>query len=178
MQQDVLRSQVEISLLLQKVTMLEQQRATAQARLNTLLARAPEAPLPPAADVNLTPLDRSLASLYAAAETNDTSLQRDQQMVEKNQLAVQLAHKDYLPDFGVAHTLQTGNDTEYTLVILALCAGVAYSFARFIFKSLPLGIVAKNAFASSVKKSFFSAPCSFTLLLFDTTSPPPLPLRI
>src|SRR6266436_4124356 len=25
------------------------------------------------------------------------------------------------------HTLQTGNDTEYTLVILALCVGVAYS---------------------------------------------------
>lgn len=106
MQQDVLRSQVEISLLLQKVTMLEQQRATAQARLNTLLARTPEAPLPPAADVNLTPLDRSLESLYVAAESNDTSLQRDQQMVEKNKLAVQLAHKDYLPDFGVAYMYQ------------------------------------------------------------------------
>ena len=35
MQADVLRSQVEISMLLQKLTTLEQQRATAQARLNT-----------------------------------------------------------------------------------------------------------------------------------------------
>ncbi len=76
------------------------------------------------------------------------------------------------------HTLQTGNDTEYTLVILALCVGVAYSFARLIFKSAPVGIVAKSVFASCVKKSFFSAPCSFPLLLFDATSPPPLPLRI
>lgn len=25
------------------------------------------------------------------------------------------------------HTLQTGDDTEYTFVVLALCAGVAYS---------------------------------------------------
>ncbi len=106
MQQDILRSQVEISLLLQKMTMLEQQRATAQARLNTLLARAPESPLPPAAAVSLTPLAQSLDSLYLAAEANDTSLQRDQQMVEKNQLAVQLAHKDYLPDFGVAYMYQ------------------------------------------------------------------------
>ena len=40
MQQDVLRSQVEISLLLQKLTMLEQQRATAQARLNNLSGQA------------------------------------------------------------------------------------------------------------------------------------------
>ena len=43
MQADVLRSQVEISMLLQKLTTLEQQRATAQARLNTLMARDPDA---------------------------------------------------------------------------------------------------------------------------------------
>ena len=71
------------------------------------------------------------------------------------------------------HTLQTGNDTEYTLVILALCVGVAYSFARLIFKSPPLGFVAKSVFASYLQKSFFSTPCSFTLLLSDATSPPP-----
>lgn len=35
------------------------------------------------------------------------------------------------------HTIQTGNDTEYTLVILALCIGAAYSFTRFIFKLCP-----------------------------------------
>ncbi len=76
------------------------------------------------------------------------------------------------------HTIQTGNDTEYTLVILALCIGAAYSFARFVFKSALVGFVAKSVFASYAQKSFFSVPCSFTLLLFDATSPPPLPLRI
>ena len=41
-QQDVLRSQVEISLLLQRLTVLQQQRTTSQARLNTLqVARCP-----------------------------------------------------------------------------------------------------------------------------------------
>src|SRR3974390_1577227 len=76
MQQDVLRSQVEISLLLQKITVLEQQRATAQARLNTLVARAPESPLPPAADVGIAAPTESLESLYSVAEANDTSLMR------------------------------------------------------------------------------------------------------
>jgi hypothetical protein len=76
------------------------------------------------------------------------------------------------------HTLQTGNDTEYTLVILALCVGVAYSFAHFIFKSAQLCFLAKSVFASCLKNSLFSAPSSFTLQLFDATSPPPLPLRI
>jgi hypothetical protein len=73
--------------------------------------------------------------------------------------------------------IQTGNDTEFTLVVLALCVGVAYSFSRFIFKAAPL-FVAKGVFASFAQKSFLSAPCGFTLLLFDATSPLPLPLRI
>lgn len=30
------------------------------------------------------------------------------------------------------HTLQTGNDTEYTFVILALCVGIAFSLKWFI----------------------------------------------
>jgi len=76
------------------------------------------------------------------------------------------------------HTAQTGNDTEYALVVLALCVGVAYSFARFIFKSALLGFVGKSLFASCAQKFSFSAPSSFTSLLFDATSSPPLPLRI
>jgi hypothetical protein len=41
-----------------------------------------------------------------------------------------------------------------------------------------LGFVAKSVFTSCAQKFFFSAPCSFTFLLFYATSPPPLPLRI
>ncbi len=104
MQADVLRSQVEISLFLQKLTVLEQQRATAQARLNTLLARDPEAPLPPAADlVNPSPLNYSLDELYKEARENDPEYQRMQKMVERNQLAVNLAQKDFLPDLSVGY---------------------------------------------------------------------------
>ncbi len=74
--------------------------------------------------------------------------------------------------------IQTGNDTKFTLVILALCVGVAYSFSCFIFKSALLGLVAKKVFASCLQKSFLSRPCSFALAFFDATSPPHLPLRI
>ena len=51
-------------------------------------------------------MNEELDALYALAAKNDGSLQREQQMVEKNQLATQLAHKDYLPDFGVAYMYQ------------------------------------------------------------------------
>jgi outer membrane protein TolC len=106
-QADVLRSQVEISMLLQKLTVLEQQRATAQARLNTFMVRDPDAPLPPPAEIpSQTLLEYSLEDLYKLARQNDTESQRMQQMVERNQLAVNLAEKDYRPDLTVAYMYQ------------------------------------------------------------------------
>jgi outer membrane protein, heavy metal efflux system len=103
-QQDVLKSQVELSLLLQKITVLQQQRATAAARLNALLGRPPEQALPAPADVpGTTPLNYSLDQLYGFADRTDPGLQREQRMVERSQLAANLAHKDYYPDVAVGY---------------------------------------------------------------------------
>jgi len=107
MQADVLRSQVEISMLLQKLTTLEQQRATAQAQINTLLARDPDSPLPPAAEVaGPSPLNYSLEELYKLARDNDPDIQGMTRMLERSQLAINLAQKDYLPDLNVGYMYQ------------------------------------------------------------------------
>ncbi|MFZ0481011.1 MAG: TolC family protein [Terriglobales bacterium] len=105
-QQDVLRSQVEISLLLQSLTVLQQQRNTSQAQLNALLARGPEAPLAPAKNIERSPLNYSLDDLYRLARQNDPGLHREEQVIERNQLAVNLAQKDYYPDLSVAYMYQ------------------------------------------------------------------------
>jgi len=103
-QQDVLKSQLQLSLLLQKLTVLQQQQATAAARLNALLARPPEQPLAPPADVaGPAPLNYSLAQLYELADRTDPGLRREQRMVESRQLAVNLARKDYYPDLAVGY---------------------------------------------------------------------------
>ncbi|MBZ5612367.1 MAG: TolC family protein [Acidobacteriia bacterium] len=109
-QQDVLRSQVEISLLLQRLTVFEQQQSTAQARLNTLLYRDPETPLPAPASFEPAQLGHSLDELYTLARNQDTGLQREQRMIERNQYAVNLAQKDYRPDFSVAYMYQQRPD--------------------------------------------------------------------
>lgn len=105
-QQDVLRSQVEISLLIEKITVLEQERETAQARLNTFLVRSPESPLPPAADVEPATIALSLDELYALAAENDTAVLRNQKMVERGRLGVALAQREYRPDIGVSYMYQ------------------------------------------------------------------------
>jgi hypothetical protein len=73
--------------------------------------------------------------------------------------------------------IQTGNDTEYALVILALCVGGLYSAARFLLKSPPLSLIARRAAAFSMR-AFSQHPSSLAFLLSDTPSPPLLPLRI
>jgi outer membrane protein TolC len=105
-QQDVLKSQVEISRIQQRLTVLEQQYKTAQVRLNTLLYRDPEAPLPPPEALSNPKLQYSLDQLYQLAKEHDTGLQREQRMIERNQLAVNLAQRDYYPDFTVAYMYQ------------------------------------------------------------------------
>jgi len=105
-QQDVLKAQVEISRLRQRLTVLEQQKQTAQARLNALLNRDPETPLGPAGRFEPAPLTHSLEALYQLARENDTGLQREQRLIERGQVAVNLARKEYYPDFGVGYTYQ------------------------------------------------------------------------
>ena len=105
-QQDVLKAQVELSRLRQRLTVFEQQQRTAQVRLNTLLFRAAEAPLGPPAPVERAELTYALETLYQLARENDTGLQREQRLIERNQLAVNLARKEYYPDLGVGYMYQ------------------------------------------------------------------------
>ena len=105
-QQDVLRAQVELSRLLQRLTVLDQQEKTARVRLNTLLFRDPEAPLPPAAPFERATLPYALDELYHMAAQNDPGLKREERMIEGSQLAVNLARKEYDPDFRVGYMYQ------------------------------------------------------------------------
>ena len=106
MQQDVLRSQVEISMLTEKLTELEQQKATSQARINAYLQQSPETPLPPAGEVELREIHYSLDELYGLALSNDTAANRAQKLIERSQLSVTLAQKQYRPDIGISYMFQ------------------------------------------------------------------------
>lgn len=105
-QQDVLRAEVELSRILQRLTVLEQQEKTAQVRLNTLLFRDPQAPLASPTPFQQAELTYTLDTLNQLARENDTGLQREQRLIERSQLAVNLARKEYYPDFGIGYMYQ------------------------------------------------------------------------
>ena len=113
MQADVLRSQIEISLLIEKLTVLELQRDTAKARINVFMVRPPESALPPSAEVEPATLRYSLDELYGLAAENDTAVLRNKTMVQNSQLNVNLAQREYRPDFGVSYMLQQRSEMPY-----------------------------------------------------------------
>jgi outer membrane protein TolC len=106
MQQDVLRSQVEISMLIEKLTVLEQQKATAQARINAYLQQSPEEPLRPAEEVQPGNIRDSLDDLYTMAGEHDTTTARNEKMIDRSKLEISLAQRQYRPDFGVSYMYQ------------------------------------------------------------------------
>lgn len=100
-QQDVLKAQVELSLLIDRETTLEQRRQSQTALLNALLDRAASAPLGAAEHPIERALTRSFEELTAAAETHAPELKSAESRVASGESTVALAKREYLPDFVV-----------------------------------------------------------------------------
>jgi len=100
-QQDVIKAQTELSILELQIERVRQERATREGELNALLARPATAEVGQPDDLLLTPFDVSLESLLEAAKAHAPALQRDQILIERSQLAVDVARKEYKPEFAV-----------------------------------------------------------------------------
>ena len=97
-QQDVLKAQTQVSILETRLVKLEQQRLSSEADINGVLNRRPESPVGRPEGLNPKELTVTLEELYAAAGQNSPMLRRDQKMIERSELAVNSARKEYYPD--------------------------------------------------------------------------------
>jgi len=101
-QQDILKAQTQISLLETRKVKTLQNRQRAEAEMNMLLARPPEAPVgkPPmqmAKEVLVT-----LGQLNAAARENSPLLRGAGKRIERTELALNLSRKEKTPDYTVS----------------------------------------------------------------------------
>jgi outer membrane protein TolC len=100
-QQDVLRSQTELSILETRLVKLEQERAALAAQINALLNRKTGAPLGRPEEVTAAPFSVTVDKLLDSARANAPMLRRERSMVQRSELAVNMARKEYYPDFGI-----------------------------------------------------------------------------
>jgi outer membrane protein, heavy metal efflux system len=101
-QADVLKAQVELSLLFQHLPVLEQRRKTAEAMLNTLLDRAPASPLDMAQEPAQLPFEESVDHLHRLALHDRPELKAAELDVQRSEQSRALAQRQYYPDFNVA----------------------------------------------------------------------------
>ncbi|HUT74408.1 MAG TPA: TolC family protein [Armatimonadota bacterium] len=97
-QQDVLRAQVAQSRILDQLLMLRQQRIAAQARLNALLNRPPEAPLGPAGEMTRHRVALPEPALAEIALQRRAMLRGMRLMTAEAQTMQALARRELKPD--------------------------------------------------------------------------------
>ena len=101
-QQDIFKAQTQLSMMETRIIQMEQDRRMAEAEINSLLNRKPGSPLEEPAEEAARPLPMTLDEVLAKAAGAAPELERRQKMIARNELSVNLARKDFHPDYTVS----------------------------------------------------------------------------
>lgn len=100
-QEDIIRIQVEISKMVDDLIMLEQKKRALAARLNYLLNRPQNSPVGRPAEVDFRPVAFSIEDLQQKAMADNPMLKALKQDIAARGKNVEVAKRDYLPDFSL-----------------------------------------------------------------------------
>src|SRR6266446_1901473 len=112
-QQDVLQAQLQKTKLVREIAMHHLQVGKLEAQLKQLLNRSQESPDIEPADLTETPLAQTYDELLIAAQVQNPEIASAQKMIEKQSLQVDLARKDFYPDFNVQYMWQRTDPTQF-----------------------------------------------------------------
>jgi len=112
-QQDLLQTQVEETKLVREITMHHLDVAKAQAQMKELLSRPQSSPDIEPAGLPDTPLPYTFDELLAVAKSENPEISGAKQTIEKQKLQVDLAHKDFYPDFNVQYMWQRTDPSQF-----------------------------------------------------------------
>lgn len=112
-QQDVFQAQLQKTKLLREIAMHHLHVGKLEAQIKQLLNRSQESPDIEPADLLETPLVQAYADLLAAAQVQNPEIAGAQKMIEKQALQVNLARKDFYPDFNVQYMWQRTDPTQF-----------------------------------------------------------------
>lgn len=98
-QQDIIRSQVELSGFIERLELLNQKKEIIEAKIRSILNRPPDSPIGKPEEIKKSELRLSLGELYGLVESESPILRAKSSLIERNSKALELAKKGYLPDF-------------------------------------------------------------------------------
>jgi cobalt-zinc-cadmium efflux system outer membrane protein len=112
-QQDLLRAQLEQTKLLREITMHHLEVAKVQAQLKGLLNRFQSSPDIEPVDLSETALPYTYDELLAATKAQNPEIDGAEKMIEKQKLQVDLAHKNFYPDFNLQYMWQRTDPAQF-----------------------------------------------------------------
>jgi outer membrane protein TolC len=118
-QQEVLQAQIERTKLLREITMNQLERGKAQAALKQLLGRAQTSPDIETEELAETATTHTFDELLEAAKANNPDLAAAREAIAKQSLQVDLAKKDFYPDFNVQYMWQRTDPTQFRAYYMA-----------------------------------------------------------
>src|ERR1700687_4483763 len=112
-QHDLLQTQIERTKLLREITTHHLEVARLQAQLKQLINRAQSSPDIEPAELSVTPLPYTFEEFLSATKTQNPEISGAEKMIERQKLQVDLAHKDFYPDFNVQYMWQRTDPAKF-----------------------------------------------------------------
>src|SRR5258708_38976514 len=112
-QQDLLQAQLQKTKLLRDIAMHHLEVGKLEAQLKQLLNRPQDSPDIEPTDLTETPLVQTYAELLAAAQVQNPEIASEKKIIEKQSLQVDLARKNFYPDFNVQYMWQRTDPTQF-----------------------------------------------------------------
>jgi len=112
-QQDVLQAQLQKSKLLREIAMHHLQVSKLEAQIKQLLNRPQDSPDIEPSALAETPLAQTYGDLLAKAQVQNPEIAGAQKMIDKQSLQVDLARKDFYPDFNVQYMWQRTDPAQF-----------------------------------------------------------------
>ena len=112
-QHDLLQAQLERTKLLREITMHHLEVAKSQAQIKQLLNRPQSSPDIEPAELAETPLAYTFEELLSATKAQNPEISGAQKMIERQSLQVDLAHKDFYPDFNLQYMWQRTDPAQF-----------------------------------------------------------------
>ena len=104
---------MERTKLLREITMHHLEMAKAQAQIKQLLNRTQSSPDIEPSELPETPLPYTFEELLSAMKAQNPEISEAEKMVERQKLQVDLAHKDFYPDFNVQYMWQRTDPAQF-----------------------------------------------------------------
>lgn len=98
MQQDVFKAQTQLSVMETRILQVRRERGAREAEINSLLARRPGTPLGRPPDSQMRPFSITFEQIIRQA-AGAPILKRDEKTIQRAETALNLARRDYYPDY-------------------------------------------------------------------------------